>query len=211
MMVATTRSGHPVPVPNTPAAASSTARLPTTSFARANPGRPHIGIAFPEGPKQCERRGVGDQRRDANRAHREGARQCPVQRVPDDRGDHPQPEGAHGRALRQRRTRAITQRHADNQEADGVVRAVPEKIQRVGLQRRGARRQACRDLDQEHDGVDRQHRPEHAAIGAVAPVGVWVQRRRGAAAVGHAPQAMQRGRTSQPRGHRGAGAANAER
>ena len=32
MMTATTKSGHLVPVPNTPAAASNTARLPMASF-----------------------------------------------------------------------------------------------------------------------------------------------------------------------------------
>jgi hypothetical protein len=32
MVAATTRSGHPVPVPNTPSAASNTARFPSTSL-----------------------------------------------------------------------------------------------------------------------------------------------------------------------------------
>ena len=59
MIVATITSGPPVPVPSTPRAASSTARLPKTSL-RANPSRVHVRIATAKRPQESERSRVGD-------------------------------------------------------------------------------------------------------------------------------------------------------
>ncbi len=52
---------------------------------------------------------------------------------PNHRADDPQAEGSHRQRLGERCARAKAQRHADHQKADGVVRGVSEKIQRVGL------------------------------------------------------------------------------
>ena len=140
--------------------------------ARADPGRAHVGVACAIGPQQRERGGVGGERRQTDRAHGDGARQRAVRGVPDHGADHPQTEQSHADALRHRGVGAIAQRHADDEQADGVVRGVAEEVDRVGLQRGGASRKARGDLDDEHDGVDRQHRPQHAAIARVAAMRV---------------------------------------
>jgi hypothetical protein len=87
--------------------------------------------------------------------------------VPDRGADHPQAEHAHGAGLGERRRRTISQCHADHEQADDVVGGVAEEVERVGLQRRRSGRDTGADLDQEHDGVDRQNGPEDATIGLV--------------------------------------------
>jgi hypothetical protein len=88
-----------------------------------------------------------------------------MRRVPEDRADHPQTEQAHRGPLGERRHGAIAQCHADHEQADPVVCRIAEKIEGVCLQRRRSGREARANLDEEHDGVDREHSPEHAAIG----------------------------------------------
>jgi hypothetical protein len=82
MIAATIVSGHPVPVPKTPSAASKT-QIAEYIVAGANPRGAHIGITMTIGPKQSERRSIGQQRRNADGAHGECARQRSMQSVPD--------------------------------------------------------------------------------------------------------------------------------
>ena len=200
---------------------------------RANPGRPHIGIAFRKAQSSANDAALGRASRDADRAH---VRRSPcnvllvlivapscspddrwrVNRQPDIFGVHGpafasitggiarDPDGAmpallrHGRYLR-RATATPSRRH----EADGVVRAVPRKSSASACSDAEPAARPAAILIRNMTALIASTAQSIAAIGDVAPVRVRIQRRRGAAAVGHAPQAMQRGRTSQPRGHRG--------
>ena len=132
MQAATMMSGQPVPVPKTPPP-PATPPVAENIVADANPGRaqmasPHRNAEAGRTTRSLRRAPRGRPR------HREGARQRSVQRMPDDHADHPQPKAA-SRSPGQRCRRTITQRHADDEEADRIVRGVAEKMERVGLQR----------------------------------------------------------------------------
>jgi hypothetical protein len=83
MMAATITSGHPVPVPKTPKAASSTAKFPSTSL-RVQTHAERM-LASPA---------LNDQRR-----QNEAALARPVDDVPTCDADHPQPEDPHSGTL----------------------------------------------------------------------------------------------------------------
>jgi hypothetical protein len=75
-------------------------------------------------------------------------------------------EGGHG---------AVPKRHADHEEADGVVPGVTQEVERIGVQRCRARRHAGRHLDGEHGRVDEEHDPQNAAIAFVSAMDVvWL-------------------------------------
>src|SRR6476469_10792090 len=76
--------------------------------------------------------------------------------------DHPKPEQAHSRALREGSHGAITQRHADDGKTDDVVSGVAEKVEGIGLKRRRTGGETRHHLYGEHAGIDRQHRPQDA-------------------------------------------------
>jgi hypothetical protein len=58
-----------------------------------------------------------------------------MEHVPDRNGNHPEAKGEHSCALGESRHRAIAERHADDEEANGVVRRVSQEVERVRLQR----------------------------------------------------------------------------
>ena len=95
MVAATTTSGQPVPVPNTPRAGSSTARLPSTEAALAT------SAPSPTAP------------------HSEGVGQRSVPCMSRRDAQYPQAEDAHGCAFRESRHGALMQRHANYEEANG--------------------------------------------------------------------------------------------
>jgi len=59
--------------------------------------------------------------------------------------------------------RAPAQCHARNAEADRIVGAVPEKIERIGPKRDGLGSNTGDDLHHEHAGIDDERNPEHPA------------------------------------------------
>jgi len=136
-------------------------------IARADPSRAHVGIPAPIGPKQSEGGCVGKQRRKADRPHRERMRQRAMQRMPDRDGDHPEAKREHGSPFGERGHSAVAQRQTDHEQADRIVRGIPEEIERIGLQRGRARRKTSSDLDREHESIHDQDRPKDTAIGRV--------------------------------------------
>jgi hypothetical protein len=62
----------------------------------------------------------------------------------------------------------------DRIQADAVVRGVAQEIQRIGAQRDRAREDASRPFHAEHDGIDREHCPQHPPVGAVGSGGLAV-------------------------------------
>src|SRR5205823_1063946 len=77
-------------------------------------------------------------------------------------------EQSHRHSLAERRSRAVSERHASDKETDAVVYGVAKKVEGVGLQgnRSGAK---TRDhLDDEHGQIDTQDDPEHAPIGSTS-------------------------------------------
>src|SRR5215469_9629245 len=66
----------------------------------------------------------------------------------------------------------MAKRHPDHEQADSVVCRVAEEVEGVGLQRRRSSSDTSADLDQKHDGVDRQYGPQHAAKGWVSAMRV---------------------------------------
>ena len=56
--------------------------------------------------------------------------------------------------------RAPGEAEAEDRETDGVVEAVAEKIERVGVEADGAGDDARHDLGREHDGIDGERRPQ---------------------------------------------------
>src|SRR4029079_3030848 len=83
--------------------------------------------------------------------------------------------------------RPVAKRHPDHEQADAVVCRVAQEIEGVRLKRRRSRCQPGADLDSEHRRIDRKNGPKHAAIGGVRLIAIKIERRRCAAAVGHAP------------------------
>lgn len=79
--------------------------------------------------------------------------------VPDGNADHPKAEDAHGRRFGEGRHGSVTQGHAHDKQADGVVTRIAEKVECVGLQRGRARGEASTNLHREHGGVNGQHEP----------------------------------------------------
>src|SRR6185437_9051249 len=152
MTSATAASGQLCPVPNTPNAASKTARLPITSF-RA---QIHTDRIF-ESPSR---------KRLSMSATAPLAIIARIATAPMVSGGGTVPLSACQMAF------AIThkpnapmvvpltsaarppfEREAGNRQADRVIRRVAEKIERVGLERNRARRQADAHLDGKHDRV----------------------------------------------------------
>ena len=166
MTAATMRSGSPVPVPKTPSAAASTARFARTSF-REQSRRSACSRRLRA--RRRGARGTGRWRSSAAMptapmVPQDGTVPCSACQIT--RADHPDAEQSHGRALDQRGAGPPAQREAEHREADRVVRGVGEEIERVRLQRGGARREAGGDLHQEHPGVDGEHGPEDGAVAA---------------------------------------------
>jgi hypothetical protein len=132
--------------------------------ARADPRRSHVGIAAAIGPQQSERDRICRKGYDADRTHGDGFRSGAGIKVPDGNGQDPSSEEAHRNALGERRTGAMAQRHAHDEETDSIIRRITQEIECVGLERRRASVQTGADLDGEHLRIDRQNRPQHTAV-----------------------------------------------
>ena len=126
MMTATAISGHPVPVPNTPSAASSTARLPSTSL--------RVQI-------HAERIFESRRRKAHSRALREGSHGAITQRHADDGKTDDVVSGVaekvEGIGLKRRRTGGETRHHLYGDHA-GIDRQhrpqdATESVPRMGL------------------------------------------------------------------------------
>jgi hypothetical protein len=148
-IAATTMSGHPVPMPNTPKAAATTAMLPIASL------REHI---------QTDRRlAISGERERAHDAHCLGGRERSPCRHPNGAAEYPCAQQDQRAALRQRRTRTPAERKARDPQADRIVRRVTKEVERIGLERCRLRRHAGCDLDTKHGSVDRQRDPQCAS------------------------------------------------
>jgi hypothetical protein len=73
---------------------------------------------------QINQRGVGCERRGADCAHRDRARQRPLYCMPDNRRNYPKAERTHAHAFGEGCHGAVAQCHSHHEQADTVVRGV---------------------------------------------------------------------------------------
>ena len=136
--------------------------------ARAEPHRAHVAVAVAvavEQQRDAEVRRQGEQRRDAHRPRVGHLAAGYAEYRP---GEHPEAEKAHGDALERRHARPNLEGPRHRPEAQGVVSSVAEEVESVRLQGQRAGEDARGDLDQEHEGVDRQRDPEHSPVAGIA-------------------------------------------
>ena len=89
MIAATTTSGQPVPVPNTPAAANNTARLPSTSLRVQIHAERMLASPSRKAQSKPKDAALAASASETNRSHCEGARQGAMQGVPDNCANNP--------------------------------------------------------------------------------------------------------------------------
>jgi hypothetical protein len=166
-IAATAMSGQAVPVPNTPNAAATTAMLPTASLRE----QIHTDRRLAS-PSRC-RQSISAQARLAISAN------TPMIPIVAAWGSVPmtaiqivlpsthKPSRSSVAPLSSA-ARAPLQGEAGNAQADCIVGAVSQEVERVGLEGRRLRGEARSDLDREHAGVDRQRKPQHAPPGLVS-------------------------------------------
>lgn len=120
----TTRSGQPVPLANTPRAASMTATLPMASV-RLQIQTERVAVAFAEQAKHHRHEQISQQREETDDAHSMRIGHSAEEYVVNRDAQNPRSEQSQGRALQQRGPCPPSQRHPGRAKADGIVGGVP--------------------------------------------------------------------------------------
>jgi len=114
--------------------------------------------------EQGETYDVRRERKRPDGAHRLDVRHDGIKDLVHGFGQNGDSKREHERAFRQRSPRLPPKRPRQHEQAESVHECVADHVERVGEQRCGMSQDARDTLDHEHQRVNRQDYPQHAAV-----------------------------------------------